>query len=97
MLLSGRPPYKGENQLATLQLVMSGARNRRRCSDRCRAVIRAIVAKALMHDPAHRFQSARELGMALEDAMNRLGLGTTGDAGRAAAAGADWRSPPGAS
>ena len=37
----------------------------------------SIVAKALMHDPAHRFQSARELGMALEDAMSRLGLGTT--------------------
>jgi eukaryotic-like serine/threonine-protein kinase len=76
MLLCGRPPYKGEHQLATLQLVMSGAPIVP-LPDQVPAVIRSIVAKALMHDPAHRFQTARELGMALEDAMNRLGLGTT--------------------
>ena len=76
MLLVGRPPYKGENQLATLQLVMSGAPIAP-LPDGVPPVICSIVAKALMHDPSHRFQSARELGMALEDAMNRLGLGTT--------------------
>ena len=76
MLLSGRPPYKGDNQLATLQLVMSGSPISP-LPDTVPEVIRSIVARALMHDPAYRFQSARELGMALEDAMNRLGLGTT--------------------
>ncbi len=76
MLLTGRPPYKAENQLATLQLVMSGAAISP-LPDAVPPVICSIVAKALMHDPAHRFQSARELGMALEDSMNRLGLSTT--------------------
>ena len=76
MLLTGRPPYKAENQLATLQLVMSGAAIAP-LPDAVPPIISSIVAKALMHDPAHRFQSARELGMALEDAMNRLGLSTT--------------------
>jgi hypothetical protein len=72
----GRPPYRGENQLATLQLVMSGAEIAP-LPQAVPSVIRSIVAQALMHDPAQRFQTARALGMAIEDAMRRLGIATT--------------------
>jgi serine/threonine protein kinase len=75
-LLAGRPPYKEESQLATLQLAMSGAPVPS-LPDAMPASLRAVVMKALSIDPAERFQTAAELGEAIEVLMRRLGLSTT--------------------
>jgi eukaryotic-like serine/threonine-protein kinase len=75
-LLCGRPPYKEENQLATLQLAVTAAPIPP-LPDSVPFALRMIVKQALEHDPADRFQTAAELGEALEGAMQRLGVAST--------------------
>jgi serine/threonine-protein kinase len=75
-MLTGRPPYKEESQLATLQLVMNGAPIPPLPAS-IPMTMRTIATRALSHDPADRYQTAEELGTALEDAMRRLGVITT--------------------
>jgi serine/threonine-protein kinase len=75
-LLSGRPPYKEDSQLATLQLAMSGAPIPP-LSDAMPASLRALVTRALSQDPTERYQTAEELGDELEALMRRLGIHTT--------------------
>ncbi len=75
-LLAGRPPYKEAEQLATLQLAMSGAPIPP-LPPTLPMSLRAAVAKALAHDPAQRFQTAAEMGEALELMMRKLGVVTT--------------------
>jgi serine/threonine-protein kinase len=67
-LLSGKPPYEADNQLATLQLLASG-KPPAPLSPSIHAAIAAIVKKALSHDPAGRYATAAEMRVAMEAAM----------------------------
>ena len=75
-LLSGRPPYKEENQLATLQLVMNGAPIPT-LPVTLPLSLRTLVAKALAHEPSQRYQTAAEMGETLETLMRKLNVVTT--------------------
>jgi serine/threonine-protein kinase len=75
-LLAGRPPYKEEQQLATLQLAMTGAPIPP-LPDSLPMSLRAAVSRALAHEPNQRFQTAAEMGEALESLMRKLGVVTT--------------------
>jgi serine/threonine-protein kinase len=67
-LLSGKPPYEAENQLATLQLLASG-KPPAPLSASVHAAIVAVVNRSLSHDPAARYATAAEMRVALEAAM----------------------------
>ncbi len=75
-LLSGKPPYEGDNQLATLQLLASG-RPPAPLSPSVHAAIQAIVKKALSHDPSNRYATAAEMRVAMEAAMINASVRTT--------------------
>jgi eukaryotic-like serine/threonine-protein kinase len=75
-LLAGRPPYKEDNQLATLQLVMNGAPIPALPAP-IPMSLRTLVMRALAHEPAQRFQTAAEMGTALEELMRKLSISTT--------------------
>lgn len=66
---AGFHPLRGESDLATLQNIISGApiKPPRKHVPGYPAALEAVVMKALERDPADRFQSARELELALED------------------------------
>lgn len=74
--LAGRPPYKGETQLATLRMAMNGAAIEP-LPTTIPALVRSFVNKALKQDIAGRFQTAAEMGEALEQLIRRLGTVTT--------------------
>jgi serine/threonine protein kinase len=67
-LLSGKPPYEAENQLATLHLLASG-RPPMPLPATVHPAIAAVVRKALWHAPESRYQTAAELREAIERAM----------------------------
>jgi serine/threonine protein kinase len=75
-LLSGKPPYEADNQLATLQLLASG-KPPAPLSPNVHAAIQAIVKKALSHDPANRYATAAEMRVAMEAAMINASVRTT--------------------
>jgi eukaryotic-like serine/threonine-protein kinase len=75
-LLSGRPAYEGDNQLATLHLLGSG-RPPVPLPDSVHPAIRGIVHKALSHSPDGRYETAAELRDAIEDAMIEAMVPTT--------------------
>jgi eukaryotic-like serine/threonine-protein kinase len=75
-LLAGRPPYKEEQQLATLQLAMNGAPIPPLPAN-LPITLRTAVNRALAHEPSQRFQTAAEMGEALESLMRKLGVVTT--------------------
>ncbi len=75
-LLSGRPPFKGEHQLATLQQAMNGAAIPP-LSNALPLSLRMAVTRSLAHEPGQRFQTALEMGEALEGLMRKLGVVTT--------------------
>jgi len=67
-LLAGRPPYEGDNQLATLHLLGSG-RPPVPLPSTVHPAIAAVVRKALSHAADDRYESAADLRAAIEEAM----------------------------
>jgi serine/threonine-protein kinase len=67
-LLAGKPPYEGDNQLATLHLLGSG-RPPVPLPPGIHPSIAGVVRKALAHAPENRYSTAAELREAIEDAM----------------------------
>jgi serine/threonine-protein kinase len=75
-MLAGRPPYEGDNQLATLHLLGSG-RPPVPLGPDVHPAIASVVARALSHTPEKRFGTAAELRAAIENAMGEAGIVTT--------------------
>ncbi len=75
-LAEGRAPFEGENELALLHQLTSGAPPAP-LSATIPAPVREIVSKALAIDRDQRFASSAELQRALEWAMGAAGLVTT--------------------
>jgi serine/threonine-protein kinase len=75
-LFAGHPPYKSDSELATLRMAITGA-DIRPLPPHIPALVRSLVRKALALDPAARFQSASELGAAVEAVMRELGAATS--------------------
>jgi serine/threonine-protein kinase len=75
-MLAGRPPYEGDNQLATLHLLGSG-RPPVPLGLEIHPAIAALVMRALSHKPENRFATAAELRAALENAMAEAMVPTT--------------------
>jgi serine/threonine-protein kinase len=71
-LFAGHPPYKTNSELATLRMAITGAPIEP-LPPSVPAPVRALVAKALEHDPHARFQTARDMAVALESAIRQLG------------------------
>jgi serine/threonine-protein kinase len=68
-LIAGKPPYEGDNQLATLHLLGSG-NPPAPLPPSVHPAIAAIVEKALTYDPEGRYATALEMSEALEAAMS---------------------------
>ncbi|MEO7109610.1 MAG: protein kinase [Polyangiaceae bacterium] len=75
-LLSGRPPFDGENQLATLHMLTSG-QPPPPLPDDVPAPVRDLVFRALAHHAQARTASAADLQLQLEQAMLMCGVYTT--------------------
>lgn len=75
-LLAGRPPYEGDNQLATLHLLGSG-RPPMPLPSTVHPAISAIVRRALTFDPNGRASTAADMRDAIERAMASASLTTT--------------------
>jgi len=75
-LLAGRPPYRGQNLLATLQLLLSGQPPAPLPSS-VHPAIASVVRRALEHEPKDRYATAADLREAIEDAMIEAMLPTT--------------------
>jgi serine/threonine-protein kinase len=75
-LFTGKPPYEGENQLATLHLLSTG-RPPVPLPLTVHGAISAVVRKALSHSPQARYQTAGELREAIERAMVDAKVTTT--------------------
>jgi serine/threonine-protein kinase len=84
-LLMGRPPYEGDNQLATLHLLGSG-RPPVPLGPDVHPAIAAVVGRALSHQPDNRYPTAAVLHDAIEDAMSAARVATTPSAVAAFAA-----------
>jgi serine/threonine-protein kinase len=67
-LIAGKPPYEGDNQLATLHLLGSG-RPPVPLASTVHPSIAAVARTALTHDPERRFATAADMRDALERAM----------------------------
>jgi serine/threonine-protein kinase len=68
-LLSGELPYRGRNDLETLQKLTSG-KPPPQLPATVPAAVSAVVMRALQHDRERRFPTAQEMGRALEAAMS---------------------------
>jgi serine/threonine protein kinase len=75
-LIAGKPPYEGDNQLATLHLLGSG-RPPVPLPPGVHPAISAIVRKALAHAPEGRYDTASSLRDAIEDAIVQAKVPTT--------------------
>jgi serine/threonine-protein kinase len=75
-LIAGRPPYEGDNQLATLHLLGSG-NPPAPLPPTVHPAIRAIVDKALTYDREGRYTTAAEMSEALESAMSEADIITS--------------------
>jgi serine/threonine protein kinase len=75
-LLTGRAPYDGDNQLATLHLLGAGLPPPPLAPE-VHPALAAVVRKALVHEPSKRYASANELREAIERAMVVAQLTTT--------------------
>jgi serine/threonine-protein kinase len=75
-LLSGKPPFEAENQLATLNLLASGQPPPPLPAS-VHPAIAAVVRKALWHAPESRYQTAAELREAIERAIVEAKVPTT--------------------
>src|SRR5215472_4682916 len=75
-LLAGTPPYEGENDLSSLNLLTAGSPPPplpQNVPER----VRAVVGRAMTHAPEARYPTAAALQAALEEAMVASGLATT--------------------
>ena len=84
-LLTGRAPFEGANELATLNLLTAG-RPPPPLPPTVHPSIQAIVSRALSHAPDARFSTAAQMQEELERAMAATGLVTTTSAVAAFAA-----------
>ncbi|HEY8038564.1 MAG TPA: serine/threonine-protein kinase [Polyangiaceae bacterium] len=75
-MLAGKPPYEGDNQLATLHLLGSG-RPPVPLPPSVHPAVAGVVRKALGHAPESRYDTAAELREAIEDAMVEAMVPTT--------------------
>jgi serine/threonine-protein kinase len=75
-LLTGRAPYDGDNQLATLHLLGAGLPPPPLAPE-VHPALAAVVRKALAHEPSKRYGTATELREAIERAMVVAQLTTT--------------------
>jgi serine/threonine-protein kinase len=75
-LLAGKPPYEGENQLATLHMLGSG-RPPKPLPSSVHPAIQAIVRRALTHDPDGRAATAADMRDAIERAMASANVHST--------------------
>ncbi|MBI2394444.1 MAG: serine/threonine protein kinase [Deltaproteobacteria bacterium] len=75
-MLAGKPPFDGPNQLATLHRLTSG-KPPMPLPPSVPKPITDVVRAVLTHDPDRRIPTALDLQHALEEAMNRTGLGAT--------------------
>jgi len=75
-ILAGRPPYEGDNAVATLNQLISKVRPPSLPSTVPSSVAR-VVSKALATDPNERYTSAAELQAALEGLLRQGSLATT--------------------
>jgi len=67
-LLSGKPPYDGENDVQTL-LVLTSGRPPVPLPPNVHPAISRVVKRALAADPEKRFETAAQMQQAIEDAM----------------------------
>jgi serine/threonine-protein kinase len=74
-LLSGKPPFEGDNQMATLHLLTSG-RPPPPLPPTVHPAVGAVVSRAMSHDPEKRFSTAAEMQAAIEAAMVEANLVT---------------------
>jgi len=73
-MFAGHPPYKSDSELATLRMAITAAPIRPLPpAPQVPEPVRALVHKALSHDPAARFQTAGEMAAALERVTAELG------------------------
>jgi serine/threonine-protein kinase len=71
-LFAGHAPYKSNSELATLRMAITAAPIPA-LPPSVPGLVRALVGKALRHDPKERFQTAGEMAVALENVMRTLG------------------------
>jgi serine/threonine-protein kinase len=71
-LFAGHAPYKSKSELATLRMAITAAPIAPLPPD-VPGLVRALVAKALRHDPKDRFQTAGDMAVAVENVMRALG------------------------
>jgi serine/threonine protein kinase len=74
-LLSGRPPYEGENDVQTL-LALVGGKAPVALPRSVHPAIAAVVERALAPDPKRRFATAAEMQQAIEDSMIQASVAT---------------------
>lgn len=75
-LLSGIPPFEGENQLATLHM-LTGGQPPPPLPPNVPPMVVDVVMRALAFDPQHRTPTAADLQRQLEQAMLTCGVPTT--------------------
>jgi len=75
-LLAGKPPYEGENQLATLHMLGSG-RPPKPLPSSVHPAIQAVVRRALTHDPDGLAATAADMRDAIERAMASANIHAT--------------------
>ena len=75
-LVVGKPPFEGDNQLATLHLLASG-RPPRPMPTSVPAAVADVVRRTLKHDPEKRIENAAELQKAIEAAMAEAWVNTS--------------------
>lgn len=75
-MFTGRPPYDGLNEVATLHKLTSGQRPAP-VPSAVPEIVRDVIGRALGYEPSARFATALELSLALEAAMVEIGAPTT--------------------
>ena len=75
-VFGGKPPFDGPNEVATLHKLTSAAPPDPLPST-VPAPVRAVIERALAHDPEGRYATALEMNLALETAMVEIGESTS--------------------
>jgi len=75
-IFGGKPPFDGPNEVATLHKLTSAAPPDP-LPPSVPAPVRAVIERALAHDPEARYATALEMNLALETAMVEIGESTS--------------------